>query len=134
MKNEKMMAFVMLILLAVGGSWLLPSMGGQGKGKGNSLVARVEALEQQVAGLTARVEELEQGQGSGGNSSDVLRLNTLDDFPENPSEGDLCITKEVEYIEPEPHPRAGPPYYIIRFLWCYFDGEWRLIGEYYEYA
>ncbi|MHC4594332.1 MAG: hypothetical protein ACYS19_05230, partial [Planctomycetota bacterium] len=87
MKSTKTMALIVLGLLAPGSAWLLPSVAGQSPE--NSLVKRVETLEALVAELTTRVETLE-GQGSG----DVLHLNLLDDFPDNPAEGDICCTKD----------------------------------------
>ena len=84
MKSTKTRALIVLVLLALGSAWLLPGVAGAGKKKDpkKGLAGRVEVLEQQVADLMARVEALEQGQGNGTNSFDVLHLNPLDDFPE----------------------------------------------------
>lgn len=113
MKSTKMIAVVVLVLLTLGSLWLLPSMAGQGKGKGSSLVVRVEALEEQVTDLAARVEELEGGSCT----CDTINLPPLSEFPSNASEGDLCLI-------------AGEGWdgYPTSELYCYRVGEWRMLA------
>lgn len=106
MKNRKTEVLVMLALLVLVGTWLLPSVGGEAQefGPHMSLVKRVEALEQQVADLIARVEVLEQGCCI----KDVIHLEPRNDFPDNPSDGDLCVVGE-----------SGS-----RHIYCYLNGDW----------
>ena len=104
MRSGNTRVFVVLALLALGGSWLLPSV--SGAGKENSLVQRVQALEDEVAALIARVEALEGGSCSC--VCDVLHLEPLADFPESPSEGDVCVVGESE----------------SRHIYSYLDGDW----------
>jgi len=121
MNRTKVAAIVVLVVLALVISWLIPNVAGGGPE--NSLVQRVEALEEQVASLTARVEELEEGGGACACSCDVLHLTPLADFPAQPSEGDLCLKREV-WPGPTDEERH------IVFMWCYFDGDWRHVANY----
>lgn len=108
MNNKKLGAVAVLVLLALGISWLIPNMAGAGRGRENSLVQRVEELEGLVADLAARVEELEQT-GDDCCSCDVLHLTPLADFPPEPSEGDLCVVLSD----------SG-----LHHLFSYLDGYW----------
>jgi len=74
-----------------------------------SLVRRVEALEQQVAELMARVEVLEKSCCI----NDIIHLEPLSDFPNNPSDGDLCVVGE-----------SGS-----RHLYCYLNSDWRRLDD-----
>lgn len=108
MKSRKIGAIVVVVLLVLGGSLLLPSSAEEGRE--NSLLYRVEVLEGQVVDLLARVEMLE---GGGGNACacDVLNLEPLDDLPENPSEGDLCVRTC----------RFAP----VNQIYCFLNGSWQ---------
>ncbi|MGB2865526.1 MAG: hypothetical protein WBC05_19505 [Sedimentisphaerales bacterium] len=113
MKNTKTMAFVVAGLLVLGGVCLLPSVSGQGPE--NLLVRRVEVLEELVAELSAKVDELEVGSCT----CTILNLQPLADFPGNPSEGDLCVVW-TEYL---PGDFGNIPY-------CYVLGEWNALLSY----
>lgn len=106
MKSRKTKALVVLVLLALGSACLFPSVTAAGKEKG--IAGRVEVLEQQVADLIARVEALEGGSYTC--TCDVMHLEPLSDFPDNPSEGDLCIVTLSD----------GRHY-----LYIYLNGGWR---------
>ena len=123
MDSRKIGTVVVVVLLVLGGSLLLPSSAQEGRE--NTLLQRVEVLEGQVTDLLARVEILE----GGGNACacDVLNLEPLDDFPAEPSEGDLCIKKEVMIY---PNPPGDVMTKETLFLWCYLDGEWRIVSSY----
>jgi hypothetical protein len=110
MKSTRTLALAVAILLALCGVWSLPSVSGQGQE--NSLVQRVAVLEAQVADLTERVEALEQGQAPPGTSFDVLHLNPLAEFPENPSEGDICVV--LDECDGE----------YFNFFYQYLNGDW----------
>lgn len=110
MKNKKLVAVAVLVLLAFGISWLIPDLAGAGRE--NSLVQRVENLEGLVAELNARVQELEQTWGDCC-SCDVLHLTPLADFPAEPSEGDLCVVE------------IGPGWNQLQ---CYLRGGWYPLG------
>ena len=75
MNNKKLTTIVVLVILTFGISYVVPNVAGGGPE--NSLVERVRVLEEQVALLTERVEELEAGAGSGSCSCDVLHLTPL---------------------------------------------------------
>ena len=109
MNSRKIGLIVVLALLVLGGSRLLPSSAQEDRE--NSLLLRVEVLEEQVAGLLARVETLEEG-GAGDccDTFDVIHLTPLDDFPSEPSEGDLCVV----FIEDCAH----------NHLYCYMRDGW----------
>jgi len=112
MNNKKLGAIVVLALLVLVISWLIPNVAGAGRE--NSLVQRVEGLEEQVALLTARVEELEEGGGGAcACSCDVLHLTPLADFPAEPSEGDLCVVDA-----------SGDGWHV---LLCYLHGGWNYL-------
>jgi len=115
MNNRKTGAIVVLVLLALGGSLLLPGVAGAGKkaSQKKGLAQRVEVLEGLVADLMTRVEELEEGGGSCACSCDVLHLTPLADFPENPSEGDLCVVDAL-----------GDGWYVLCF---YVRGDWHYL-------
>jgi len=124
------MVLVLAVLLVLRGVWFLPSVSGQGPD--SSLYRRVAVLEGLVAeltesvdDLTERVEALEEGQGSGTNSFDVIHLSPLAEFPASPTEGDLCITEIIDYVE-----GPGAPFIVVHFLWCYYGGDWRAILSY----
>ena len=96
MRRTKSMALIAVLLLVLSGVWFLPSVSGQGADK--AIPQRVRVLEELVAALsssvedlTERVEALEEGQGSGTNSFDVIHLNPLAEFPPSPSDGDICV-------------------------------------------
>jgi hypothetical protein len=110
MNRTKVAAIVVLVVLALVISWLIPNVAGAGRER--SLVQRVEALEQQVALLTARVEELEETAASCCSCS-VLHLTPLADFPNDPSEGDLCVVGAGE----------------DRHIYSYLDGDWVVLDE-----
>jgi len=107
----KLGTIAVLALLALGLSGLVPGMAGAGRE--NSLVQRVEELEGLVADLAARVEELEAGGGTCCSCS-VLHLTPLADFPEEPSEGDVCVIVSDSGIED----------WWSYDLWSYLDGYW----------
>ena len=114
MKSTKTRALIVLVLLALGSSWLLPGVAGAGKkDPKKGLAQRVEVLEEQVADLMARLEVLEEGQGSNTNSFDVIHLEPLADFPEEPTDGDLCVVGENS----------------DNGLYCYLNGEWRTVHD-----
>ena len=106
MKSRKTKALVVLVLLALGSTLLLPSVSVKGNPQ-KGFPQRVEALEQQVADLIARVEVLEGVSGTC--TCDVMHLEPFSDFPDNPSEGDLCVVGEGE----------------SQHIYCYLDGDWR---------
>lgn len=115
------MACVAAGLLVLTGVSFLPSVAGQGPE--SSLPQRVAVLEALVGelianvdDLTERVSALEDGQGSGTNSFDVLHLNLLGDLPENPEEGDICF---VRYVS------SGG--YEGSILFYFRAGEWRFL-------
>jgi hypothetical protein len=114
MKSTKTMVFVSAGLLVLSRLCLLPSVAGQGRER--SLEQRVTVLEAEVAELTEKIDQIEGGSCS----CTILNLQPLADFPENSSEGDLCIKKEI----------GEPPFTNILFLWCYLDGDWRCVGFY----
>lgn len=88
MKSTKTMMFVSAVLLVLSGLCLLPSVAGQGRER--SLEQRVTVLEAQVAELTERIDQIE----SGSCSCTILNLQPLADFPDGPSDGDLCAVGE----------------------------------------
>lgn len=106
MDNRKIGALVVLALLALGSAWLLPRASGEGQEvrPQRSLVERVKVLEEQVADLLTRVEALEEGTCR----CDVMYLAPLSDFPDNPSEGDLCVVGESD----------------SQHIYCYLNGDW----------
>ncbi|MGD8501307.1 MAG: hypothetical protein PVJ86_11705 [Phycisphaerales bacterium] len=108
MKSTKTMALVAVALLALSGVWLLPSVAGQGRE--NSIPERVTELERLVAERTARADELEDGSCT----CATLNLPPLDDFPTDPSEGDLCVV----YVPENPDAPCG------NALFGYLRGEW----------
>jgi hypothetical protein len=112
MKNTRTMALVVLALLALSGVWFLPTVTGQGRE--NSLVRRVEILEELVVDLCERVEYLQGGSCT----CDVLNLQLLADLPSNPSEGDLCVV----WSEYQPGEYGNT-------LYCYLDGDWRMAAR-----
>lgn len=107
MKSTKTMAFVVAGLLVLSGVCLLPSVSGQGPE--NSLVRRVEVLEELVADLSAKVDELEGGSCT----CRTLNLQPLAGLPDSPSEGDLCVVWS-EFLPDE----------FGNILYCYLDGIW----------
>jgi len=108
MKSRKTKALVVLVLLALGSACLFPSVTAAGKKKDpkKGLAQKVKALEQQVADLITRVEALEGGSGTC--TCDVMHLEALSDFPDNPSEGDVCVVGE-----------SGN-----RNIYCYLNSDW----------
>ncbi|MBA7690118.1 hypothetical protein ES703_98642 [subsurface metagenome] len=59
-----------------------------------------------MADLIARVEALEGGSRTC--TCDVMHLEPLSDFPDNPSEGDLCVVGESD----------------SQHIYCYLNGDW----------
>lgn len=111
MRSGSTRVFVVLVLLALGGTLLLPSATALGKKKKKAkkrqmrIAQRVEVLQQEVADLKIRVEVLE----GGSSTFDVIHLEPLADFPASSSEGDLCVVGEGEG----------------RTFYCYLNGDWR---------
>jgi hypothetical protein len=108
MKNRKIAALLVLSLLVLVSTWVLPSVVGEAQEirPQMSLVKRVEALEQQVAYLIARVEALEGGCHTC--TCDVMHLEPLSDFPGDPSDGDTCVVGESD----------------SQHSYCYLNGDW----------
>lgn len=111
MRSGSTRVFVVLVLLALGGTLLLPSATALGKKKKKAkkrqmrIAQRVEYLQQQVSELKTRVEVLE----GGSSTFDVIHLEPLADFPASLSDGDLCVVGE-----------SGS-----RHIYSYLNGDWR---------
>ena len=113
MKSTKTMAFVVAGLFILSGVCFLPSVSGQGPE--NSLVHRVEVLEKLVDELSEKVDELEGGSCS----CTTLNLQPLGVFPDDPSEGDLCVV----WSELLPSEYGNN-------LFCYLNGQWYAFLDY----
>jgi len=117
MKSTKSIAVVTAFVLVITGLWFLPEVSGQSdQGQQNSLLIRVAMLEEQVAALIERVEELEERQESTC-TCDILNLQPYAELPTEGLEGDIClISQDIE---------GG---YLYVNLYSYINGDWRPLG------
>ena len=112
MKTKIKMTLIVLVLLALGSTCLVPSIADDDKDNDDNqrgLLKRINVLEAVVDDLTERVEELQ----GGACSCTTLNLQPLTDFPNDPSEGDLCVVW-TEYSPGE----------YWNNLFCYLNGTW----------
>ena len=117
MKQIKMIVFVVIVLLVLSALQYIPTVKGQGST--NSLAFRVAELEALVKNLNNRVAALENGQVPPGTSFEVLNLTPLNEFPGNPSNGDLCVVL-TEWV-------WAPGTYAYQ-LYCYLSSSWHPAG------
>jgi hypothetical protein len=115
MKQIKMTALVVIILIVFSALQYGPAVKGQGSS--NSLALRVTELEALVESLGTRLAMLEDGQVPPGTSFDILHLNPLPKFPDDPIEGDLCVVL-TEW---------APDIYAHN-LYCYLGETWYLVA------